>query len=82
MKNNNLHSNAHNGAQEKTRTSTGLPPQAPEACASTNSATWAHNRQIITAFVSTPTNILAAGEKPQERRVNKHPRRRCQPASP
>ena len=29
------------GAQERTRTSTGLPPQAPEACASTNSATWA-----------------------------------------
>ena len=26
-------------AAERTRTSTGLPPQAPEACASTNSAT-------------------------------------------
>ena len=30
-----------NGAQEKTRTSTALRPLAPEASASTNSATWA-----------------------------------------
>ena len=30
-----------NGAQEKTRTSTTLRPLAPEASASTNSATWA-----------------------------------------
>ena len=29
------------GAQEKTRTSTALRPLAPEASASTNSATWA-----------------------------------------
>jgi hypothetical protein len=29
------------GAQEKTRTSTTLRPLAPEASASTNSATWA-----------------------------------------
>jgi hypothetical protein len=27
------------GAEERTRTSTGLPPQAPEACVSTNSTT-------------------------------------------
>ena len=32
-------SNAHFGAQEKTRTSTTLRPQVPETCASTNSAT-------------------------------------------
>src|SRR6056297_2105337 len=30
-----------NGAQERTRTSTSLPILAPEASASTNSATWA-----------------------------------------
>ncbi|CDG34134.1 hypothetical protein SACS_1396 [Parasaccharibacter apium] len=29
------------GAQKKTRTSTSLRTQAPEACASTNSAIWA-----------------------------------------
>ena len=34
------------GAQEKTRTSTTLRPQAPEACASTNSATWASSYAI------------------------------------
>ncbi len=32
---------SENGAQEKTRTSTTLRPLAPEASASTNSATWA-----------------------------------------
>ncbi len=32
-----------NGAQEKTRTSTTLRPLAPEASASTNSATWARD---------------------------------------
>ena len=38
-----------NGAQEKTRTSTTLRSQAPEACASTNSATWAskHLKTIV-----------------------------------
>ena len=30
-------------ADERSRTSTGLPPQAPEACASANSATSAGN---------------------------------------
>ena len=36
-----LHTNLRNGAQEKTRTSTILRSLAPEASASTNSATWA-----------------------------------------
>src|SRR5271163_1669886 len=31
-----------NGAQERTRTFTAVKPLAPEASASTNSATWAH----------------------------------------
>ena len=31
----------HNGAQERTRTFTAVKPLAPEASASTNSATWA-----------------------------------------
>src|SRR5436305_1391722 len=35
-------------AVERTRTSTGLPPQAPEACASTNSATTAGSATIAT----------------------------------
>ena len=41
-----------NGAQEKTRTSTTLRPLAPEASASTNSATWARLRQAKTIAVS------------------------------
>jgi hypothetical protein len=35
--------NFENGAQEKTRTSTPLRVLAPEASASTNSATWARD---------------------------------------
>ena len=35
-----------NGAQEKTRTSTTIRSLAPEASASTNSATWARQRNV------------------------------------
>src|SRR5688500_2019260 len=39
-----------NGAQERTRTSTPLRAPAPEAGASTNSATWARGRSAPIAF--------------------------------
>ena len=43
--------NTINGAQEKTRTSTGLLPLGPEPSASTNSATWALTCDLLfTAF--------------------------------
>src|SRR5258708_1146738 len=35
-----------NGAQERTRTFTAVKPLAPEASASTNSATWARGRLV------------------------------------
>jgi hypothetical protein len=40
------------GAQEKTRTSTVLPPPAPEAGASTNFATWAQASILVQISVA------------------------------
>ena len=40
-------SNNLSGAEERTRTSTGLPPQAPEAYVSTNSTTSAEMMMLI-----------------------------------
>lgn len=44
-----------NGAQERTRTSTSLPILAPEASASTNSATWAG---VVEGDVSLPAGSV------------------------
>ena len=49
-----------NGAQEKTRTSTTSRSQAPEACASTNSATWAVQAQFRDGeTLCQPANVLS-----------------------
>ena len=53
------------GAVEKTRTSTGLPPQRPQRCASTNSATAARFYTLVIIPVSKDykVNITGIGEK-------------------
>src|SRR5690606_39446325 len=45
------------GAQKRTRTSTELPPLAPEASASTNSATWAGGRVWCSAAAALSTAV-------------------------
>ena len=47
------------GAQEKTRTSTTVRPLAPEASASTNSATWARGRIVA---ISVHSNLVKLGD--------------------
>ena len=37
-------------AEKRTRTSTGLPPQIPETCASTNSATSASKAKLVLSW--------------------------------
>ena len=50
---------ATDGAQERTRTSTALRPLAPEASASTNSATWARGQRACRALRRMPSTGLA-----------------------
>ena len=48
------------GAQKRTRTSTELPPLAPEASASTNSATWALQERRLWAGHRTVSSLLCS----------------------
>lgn len=50
------------GAQERTRTFTGKTPHAPEACASTNSATWAIHSINKIHKICEPSGTISSSE--------------------
>jgi hypothetical protein len=52
------------GAQERTRTSTVLPPLGPEPSASTNFATWAGVCTTETAIIATASRLSSISRKP------------------
>ena len=52
------------GAQERTRTSTVLPPLGPEPSASTNFATWAGVCTAETAIIATASKLSSISRKP------------------
>jgi hypothetical protein len=58
------------GAQERTRTFTAVQPLAPEACASTNSATWALGRFLL--IVRRACQIAAATRRGLYQRLDRN----------
>ena len=61
-----------NGAAEKTRTSTGVSPQRPQRCASTNSATAARLRcpLYVTFILIYQACFAAQGEKDKSQPIS------------
>jgi hypothetical protein len=59
------------GAQERTRTSTVLPPLGPEPSASTNFATWAGVCTAETAIIATASKLSSISRKPPADRAGR-----------